>query len=517
MVTMAVTANKRKTDLPAWRSSGQATLAGALAVIAAAAWATPVHAIEWRFEPGVDASVTLTDNAGHAATDKDEAVIFRVAPGFTLRSEKSPRVQAGMRYGLSGVARFGDDQSDDLLHTLNANGKAELVDDFLFIEGSARVSQELIDLLGSQASAETDASNRATVGTYSLSPYVQKRLGTFANATARYTASGAIFENDVASTSRVNAFAAGLASGTRFDDLSWALDYSIRDARNRDDIDTTFERASVTLGYALTRKLRVFGTVGEEWNDYPALPGTDIDGPFYSVGMGWAPTRRTGIEVAAGERSYGKTYSLSASHRTRTTNWSLSYAEDVSDLTQFLQTSGMVYDYLCVGADGNLVLIQDWPYAFPPATSGCFAFGGTPGLLFDLRSGVFVAKTLRGSVAWALRKTTYSLSYSDSRRDYTASGIEDRTRVLGLNAAYRMSPHTTANAGLSLTRTQMSPTTLSPVARDDDLVSLSLGVSHTFAERLSGALTFRHSQRNSNVASSDYDENSLTASVSLRF
>lgn len=483
----------------------------------ALAWAVPAQALDWRFEPALDASATFTDNAGNTASNKDEAMILRVAPGFTLRSEKSPRVEAGMHYGLSGVKRFGDEQSDDLFHTLNASGKAELVEDFLFVEGNARVSQELIDLLGSQADAATNSSNRATVGTYSLSPYVKKRLGTFANASARYTASGAIFENNVASTQRVNSFAAGLASGTRFADFTWALDYSIRDARNRDDIDTRFERAGLTLGYALTRKFRVFGTVGEEWNDYPAPPGTDIDGPFYSAGIGWSPSRRTSIEASAGERSYGKSYGLTARHRTRTTNWNLSYDDGISDMAQFLQTSGTVYSYQCVGPEGTLSLVENWPYPFPPATSGCTAVGGTPGLLFDLRSGVFIAKTLRGSVGWTLRKLTHTLSYSDSRRDYVASGIEDRTRVLGLTTTYRMSRQTTANAGLTLTRTQVSPTPLSPVARDDDLFSLSLGVSHRFAEDLSGALTFRHTQRDSNVATADYDENSLTASVSLRF
>lgn len=483
----------------------------------ALAWAVPAQALDWRFEPALDASATFTDNAGNTASNKDEAMILRVAPGFTLRSEKSPRVEAGMHYGLSGVKRFGDEQSDDLFHTLNASGKAELVEDFLFVEGNARVSQELIDLLGSQADATTSSSNRATVGTYSLSPYVKKRLGTFANASARYTASGAIFENNVASTQRVNSFAAGLASGTRFADFTWALDYSIRDARNRNNIDTRFERAGLTLGHTLTRKFRVFGTVGEEWNDYPAPPGTDIDGPFYSMGVGWSPSRRTSIEASAGERSYGRSYGLTARHRTRTTNWNLSYEDGVSDLAQFLQASGTVYDYQCVGADGSLSLIENWPYAFPPATSGCIAFGGTPGLLFDLRSGVFVARTLRGSVGWTLGKVTHTLGYSDSRRDYVASGIEDRTRVLGLTTTYRMSRQTTANAGLTLTRTQVSPTPLSPVARDDDLFSLSLGVSHRFAEDLSGALTFRHTQRDSNVATADYDENSLTASVSLRF
>ncbi len=117
-------------------------------------------------------------------------------------------MQATLQYGLSAVERFGDNESTDLNHNLNAVGKAELVEDFLFIDGNARISQELISLLGSPADAEINNSNRATVGTYSISPYIQKRLGTFANALVRYTASGAIFENDVAAQSASNSFTA---------------------------------------------------------------------------------------------------------------------------------------------------------------------------------------------------------------------------------------------------------------------------------------------------------------------
>jgi uncharacterized protein (PEP-CTERM system associated) len=478
-------------------------------------FALPASALDWRFEPSIDASATLTDNAGHAASDESEALILRVAPGFTLRSVDSRRVQAGMRYGLSGVARFGDDQNDSIFHNLNAFGKAELVDDFVFIDASARVSQELIDLLGSPADASIDDNNRATVGTYSVSPYVRKRLGTFADTELRYTASGAIFENDVAGTSTVNAVAARLTSGTRFDDMSWSVDYSLRDATNRDDVDTTFESASLTLGYALTRKFRVFGTAGQEWNDYPHIAGTDIDGAFYSVGFGWSPSRRTSIEASVGDRYLGNTYSLTASHRTRVTNWNVSYAEDLSDLTQFLQNSGTVYDYLCLGPDGSLALVENWPYNFPPSPD-CLAFGGTPGLVYDLRSGVFIAKTLRAGVSWNLRKLTYALTYSDSRRIYTAVDAEDRTNSLGASVSYRMTAKTSANAAVTLTRTQV-PTPLATIARDDDLMALSIGVNHRFSDKLNGALIFRHTQRDSNVAASDYDENSLTGSVNLRF
>ena len=494
----------------------------ALAVLVALACAPAARALEWRVERNLTGSAIFTDNANQSEDDPDSAVILTATPGVTLRSVGSRRVEATLQYGLTGAVRFGHDDGTDVLHNLNALGKAELVEDFLFVDASARVSQELISLEGALVDAEISDENRATVGTYTVSPHVRKRLGTFANAQARYTASGAIFENDVAANSSVNEYTAALTSGTRFTDLSWGLDYLYREANNRDYVDSTFERASATLGYALTRKFRVFGTVGDEWNDY--LSTTETDGSFYSAGFGWAPSRRTSIEVAAGERYFGSTWNVSARHRTRASNWNVSYVEDLSDTTEFLLTSGTLYDYLCPGPDGTLQLITDWPFSLPPAP-GCIAFGGTPGLVFDLRNGVFVSTVLRAGVSWGLGKLSYSLNAFDSLREYVVSESEDRTRGVTAGVNYRMAPKTSLTGSLSLTRLEESIVTPTRVfatqsdaeGRKDDIYTLTFGVRHQFDPELTGGLTYQHQHRDSNIANGDFTENRITATVSMRF
>ncbi len=423
----------------------------------AMAFAMPAHALDWRLERSVGASASFTDNVNQSATDPENALILSVTPSFTLRSMGSRRAQATLQYGLTGVARSGEDDRTDLHHNLNAMGKAELIDDFLFIDGSARISQELISLLGSPADAEINDRNRATVGTYTISPYIQQRIGTFANAQARYTNSGAIFENDVASDATSNAFNASLNSGTRFTDLSWGLSYSIREVDNRDENvgDSTFERVTASAGYVLSRKFRVFGSVGQEWNDF--LSATETDGSSWSVGAGWAPTRRTSLEASVGERFFGNTYSATARHRTRASNWNLSYVEDVSDISQFLGTTGTMHDYQCL-VDGEIQIFEDWPFSFPPAPTNCVSFNARPGLLFDLRNGVFVSKTLRAGVSWGKGKFNYSLSAFDSRRDYQLLDSEDRSRGVTGAVNYRYAPKTNVIGSVGLIgRTTCSP------------------------------------------------------------
>lgn len=475
----------------------------------ALAFASAAAVADWRFEPTLNASTIYTDNVNQSATKPEDAVILRVTPGFTLRSKGLRRAQATMHYGLTGVARFGGDESDDLYHNLNAVGKAELVEDFLFVDGSARVSQELISLLGSPADAEINNRNRATVGTYSISPYIQKRLGTFANALARYTASGAIFENNVANDSSSNSFSAGLNSGTRFDDLSWSLDYSIRKTDYRKSVDTTFERVSATLGYALSRKFRVFGTVGEDTNEY--LSATDTSGSFYRVGFGWSPTRRTSLEASGGESYFGPVYGLSASHRTRQTRWDVRYSEDVSDISRLL-----------IDPDSIQAIYQCPPGTIPLTSKeaqdlDCVLVGYTFGT--SLANNVFLAKQLTASVAWEMgARTTVSLRLSDLTREFqTSTQGEDRVQTVSGMLTYRLSPQTSATGGLSLTRNSLDSVAMGGAAREDDILSFSLGLNRRFTDQLNGALVFRHTQRDSNAANSDYDENRLTATVGMRF
>lgn len=501
---MAVTANKL-------HPRRRAKLAGALSVFMAVGFASSAQALDWEFEPSVGASATYTDNANQSATNPEDALILSVSPGFSLTSKGSRRVQASVNYRLSGVARFGEDQSTDLNHNLGAAGKAELIEDFLFIDGSARISQELISLFGSPADADINDSNRATVGTYSISPYIQKRFGTFANAQARYTTGGAIFENDVASDSNTNTFSAGLTSGTRFNDLSWGLNYSISKT-DSDTTDNTFERASATVGYALTRKFRVFGTVGQEWNDYLSTTGTD--GSSYSAGFGWSPTRRTSVEASMGERYFGNTYSLSGSHRARKSTWTIRYSEDVSDISQ-LATNFNDLQLVQIACPAGVVLPTN-PTLFDLINAGCDVnlFYGT-----SITNGVFISKLLTAGVSWNLSsKTILSMTLSDLTREYQlVNQGEDRVQSATGSISYRMSPQTTASGSLSFTRNSADALAAGGTAREDDLINLSLGLTHSFAEKLSGALTFRHTERDSNEATADYKENSLTATVNMRF
>lgn len=497
--------------------------------------AHPALALDWKFAPSVSAAATATDNANQSATDPQSSLILSVTPGFNLTSKGSRRINASLGYNLTGIVRVGgNDQSNDINHNLNATGKAELIDDFLFIDGNTNVSQQLISLLGSPSDASTNSANRSTVGTYSLSPYIQKRLGTFAVAKARLTHAGAIFQNDVAANSMSDALTASLNSGTRFNDVSWSLDYSLRKANNSatstvSSNTTTFETASATLGYALTRKFRVFGTVGRDNNDFANAAASN--GNFYTAGLGWSPTQRTSLEASAGKRFLGNTYALSLLHRTHNSNWNVRYSEDVNDISQqFLSDNGR--SFLVCPAGASVIITSDltrtgcagpYPSGFliqnkrvlRLSDEALIAIGAATS---SLAQGVFIIKNLTGGVSWTKGRLGTGLSVFDTRRNFVLVGnLEDHTRGISGNVNYRLSPRTSVSSALSLSNNQVPAGLSTAGARDDNLYSASVGLTHNFDPKLSGVLTLRRQQRDSNDPASTYDENSITASVSKRF
>ena len=503
---MATTANKvRAFPLRHFR---QTPLAGALSICASLTFIQDAQAVDWRITPQIRGAVTYTDNINQSE-NSEGALILSVTPAFQLVSEGSRRIQANVNYGLTGVTRIGRDTSNDVYHNLGAVGKAELVEDLLFIDGTASVSQELISLFGSPADARTNDSNRATVGIYSLSPYMVKRLGTFATAEARYTNRGAIFDNNSGSNLNSNELLASLNSGTRYTDWNWGIRYSNRQVSSNDVPDATFESLTGTAGFALTRKIRLLGIYGIEDNEY--VGATNTSGSRYEVGIAWSPSRRTSVQATVGERYFGRTYSFAARHATRTTSWRVSYSENFSDISRL----GIDRQNIIVTCANGTVLPANTTVEQAVATPGCEA--GSVIFGTSLQTGIFLAKLFTANMSWTAGRFNLGVAVSDLRRIYQQTvRREDRTKFVTGTLNYRLSRLTNANAGISIGRVQTNALLGAP-NREDTLYGLNLGLTHQFGKDLTGALIFRHQERSSSAVNSDYTGNSLTASATLRF
>ncbi len=485
--------------------------------------AQPVMASDWKVTPNLTVSERYTDNVNLAPSSgtKESDFITQVRPGIQI-SKTGRRLKVNINYGLQSLTYLNNNQNNSLNHQLNGVVNAELLEDFLFLDLNSAIYQQNINALAPIGLGNTNATNNlTTVGTYRISPYIRKRFGTFADLNYRLSQSGVYYDTQGISNSTVQGVVGSLDSGSRFNDLFWGLDYSYTKNNNQSTADTEFEKASATLGYALTRKLQVHGTGGIERNNFVSLGNKKVDGPFWNVGFDWAPTSRTQIGATVGQRFFGNTYSFNLTERTRRTTWNASYSENIT--TTSAQTAAFVGNYyLCQTLPPNTIFVTTYlgfPVVLlpagtqPPAGFNCL-LTNLPSLNINssLVNDVFVAKNLNFGVAYSLGRSLFSLNGFNLRRDFQQGGSYDRQTGVFAGWNWRLTPVTSFNLNGNVLRIEV-PTS----NRIDDLWAVSAGLNRQFQPKLNGSVIARHQARSSNQSGNDYTENSITALVNMSF
>jgi hypothetical protein len=93
----------------------------------------PAAAAEFELHPSIAVSEEFNDNVNDTASDRRHDFITRAEPGVTLLY-RTPKLSADLSYTYSYRIYARDSRGDEQIHTLNARGSAELVDNFFFID-----------------------------------------------------------------------------------------------------------------------------------------------------------------------------------------------------------------------------------------------------------------------------------------------------------------------------------------------------------------------------------------------
>ena len=494
---------------------------GALAcALLLALYPLTLSASDLKVTPQLNISGTYTDNVNLAPRGSEKSdFVINVSPGVSVAKEGA-RVKANVNYSLQNLIYLNDSSRNTSNHQLAATANAELAKQLLFLDANASVSQQNISLLGPVGLDNTSTTgNLATVSTYSLSPYLQHRFGTFASTELRYIHDGVSNSTGSVADSTSDSIDMNLNSGTTFNDLSWRLNYHKQKVNYTQTTDTEFESYSGTLGYLLTRKFRIFGTAGEEKNNFQTS-GSRADGPFWNAGFSWAPTSRTSISVSTGHRFFGKTYSLNLDHRTRRTSWNAAYNESLSS-TRTIQSQflGTVYLYICKDDTTSVPLVSSPALA----ESDCRQKLGKPNVTvllvsagnissLSLLNENFINKNFMGSMSLRTGKSTVIVAAFNTRRELQVSGTQDKQYGGVASWNWRIAPYTTSTLSTGWSRNIVPAS-----KREDDLWNIGLGFSHQLRPKLSSTLNFRHQARNSNQANADFQENSIAAGLNMTF
>lgn len=471
------------------------------------------------FETRLSINQTWTDNVRLTPVGEAER-ITEVSPGFRLVLNKA-RLKGFFDYTLNGLAYAGGTSPNRSLNALSTNMALEAIDNTFFIEASGTISQQAVSAFGLQSIDNTNLNaNRVEVATYRLSPYLQGRLGGFANYLVRVGRTVTASDSKSFAGNEATNASVALKGDLGPKGLGWTVDVGRQTVSYSAGRTTENDRQLVGLTFALSPQFSLSAEGGTESSNFASL-----DKEAYAVsglGLTWTPMESTNLTVNARRQSYGDTHQLNFNHRTGRTVWQFS---DGKDLTQApnLQGSaslGSVYDLYFA----QFAYLQPDPVARAQLVN---AYLQNYGMAPDIATGTgFSASSLslqrRQQLSFALlgvRDTiTFLASQSKSSRlDTLSTAIDDFTTAsdvqqqsLSVNFAHRLTPH--SSLGLMLSRAQTTGVTQ---AQTTKLSSANLSWTSRVGKRSSTTAAVRRVV--SETLLRPYSETAATVSLNLQF
>jgi uncharacterized protein (PEP-CTERM system associated) len=467
----------------------------------------PTWASDWKLGASITASETYTDNVtlGAAGGSKSD-LVTSVTPTITARKDGA-RLKVDASYSNQNLFYAQDATRNTTNHQLSAHANAELLENEIFLDTSASISQAAISPLAATGVDNINATgNLTSVRSLTVSPYWIHRFGSTATLNARYTISEVGNSNGGLAGSTNSGTNLSLASGSAFGRISWGLNYSEQNADYQDRSDVTFSTTSASLGYLVSTRVKLTGTVGNEKNSYVSSTGAKTGGSFWNVTGSWAPSTRTSLDLGFGHRYYGKSWNMAFKTRGVSSDWTADYSESVT--TSNSQASAII------------------PTAVSLNIQGVGTLSGTFNDPTRIQSNqVFLSKRFGTGFSWKRGKSGISLNAYRSIQEALESGQITGT----LNNGAFQSTNTIKQVGFTAGWTwQLTPLISSSVtggisrssypdlSRDDTTTSLQLGLNRKFSPHLTGSVSLRRQMRDSNQ-NADFTENALSGSVTYTF
>ena len=475
----------------------------------------------WNIVPRISLTETLTNNVNLSSTNKQNDLITQVAPGIHIDG-RTARLNMYLDYALIGSFYASESDKNFSQNRLNAFGTLEAIDNWMFIDFGAAITQQLINPFGQQTPSNAFNNNVADTGTYRISPYIRGELGGLVDYSLRYNRS---FTNSGASGySNVDLaqWLGQLRGNTRFQNLSWVIDGSQQNTDYSNGRDYNDQRLRAMLVYRLFPQLNVMASIGTESNNYQSL--NDERQQTYGYGLDWRPTERSQVYGFKEERFFGNGHNVVISHRFPLSSIRYTDTRDVAFIPNQNATYGIgsLYD---IYFDQFATLIPD------PAARAAYVSNllNQAGLAPNAQAtSDYLANRPRVQRLQQLTVTLYgsrnSITFLAGRNNNEALSVLPGAggQAIGnlssvdqkgysLSFAHRLTPLTSLN--LIGSRQQTESGAVSVVKTT--MTTYRAGISTRFGSKTVGALYARYSQFDS--PTSPYDESALVGTISFLF
>lgn len=490
---------------------------------------------EWRIQPSAGLSERYSDNINGAPSGLEEDdFITSLYSGVSLTG-RGARIDVTANYSVQQSYAVNNSQNDNLTHFLSGDVTTEIIENSFFVDANAAISPTVISNSGriSNQNFIDVGGNRADVVSWTVTPRVVHHFGTYATANARttfgsteatqqdfgtgnfagrgqfrtggignFTGFGAPGGN-LAGSGGTNSYAISLVSGRRFVRSNWGITYTERqfDA-DQGGQESKLRSTTVNGGYRLNRKVRLFGNIGTESNDFAGDQGLD-NGMTWQAGVEYNPTPRTSLSGSYGDRSFGSTKNFTFTHRLRRMTISGAYTEDLSTTAERLQQQQQQL-FRNVDVFGN-------PLTTPlnPLDLANVRF---PISNLSLTNDVFISRTFTSTIGYRYRLNDYNLSvFRTEQETVQTQGTED---ALGVNFTWSrtLGRRMTGNFNLSWQDRGGDAQQESTQA-----LFITPGLSYRLGRNLNTNLSYSYSENSSDLGTNDFQENSVIGTLSYAF
>ena len=458
---------------------------------------------DWKLSASVGATETYTDNVGLGTNTGRQRgdFITGVTPSFSAKKEGA-RLKVDAQYALQNLFYAQNSSLNSIFHQLNARANVELFENEFFLDTTATIAQTALSPLNATGSDNLNASNNiANNRAITLSPYWTHRFGSTANLNVRNTASYVSNDSAEFSNSTNNTFSAGLTSGSDFGRVSWGLNVLQTNSQFDNRSNVSFSSSSVSLGYLVSSRVRLTGTVGNENNSFQTTTGSTPGGAFWNANVAWSPSIRTSVDIGFGNRYFGNTWSFAFKTRGAHYNWTADYSESVNTSNNQFGNSG-----LSANVNQQQIITDISLFNRNILTNQVFlskrfstAFGLTRG------RNEFRLAAFHSTQTTQIDQNTNTVSQSLRSGALTNSNdiflLTNDFKQLGFDGSWswRLTPQITSNVTFGVVRNSFSG-----LNRTDTTSSLQFGLNRQFSRQLTGGVSLRHQNRDSNQSTSDF-------------
>ena len=467
--------------------------------------------------PTLSVTQILTDNHLLSETGRSDG-ITQVAAGVGLRAS-SNAVQGLVDYSLTGSLHARHSSRNQVQNALTANASAELVDNRLQLNASARISQAAVSAFGAQpGTGVATTANSTEVRTLQVTPTLRGQVGPWMQYSASLSHAMTVASGGSNGDSSTTSVTVRVEPRTR-SRLGWS-------------VDASHQASDFKQGRA-THSNRLFGGLRLDLNDLDlelrangGVEQSDLTSPqqqgagTWGVGAVWAPSPRTQFSADFDQRAFGRSHSVIADHRMARLSFRYRNARSLS-------TSGSL------SQGGQDVIYQLVALEFASITDPILRDAAVRRRLIELNldptrvpsigflsSAATLQDTQEVSVVWSGRRDSVSASISHSktqRADTLSTAADDLSQsgaVALTNLSVSWSHRLTPGSSLAMTLTAMrgSGDTAAQSNRQSR-AELTYNTSLT----PESFVTFALRRGLYKTALQPYDETALTASYGIRF